>query len=386
MGVRRTPGETYSPVMATTTPSLAPIAERAAAPETLPAITAGGLTWRPATADDVPALLELRNTIAAADKEPYRESLEEITELFAAPWRRFDVDSIVGLDDDGRMLAYAMVESQPGDTRTMRAFLFGGVHPTVRWQGIGRELFAWQVARGRQVLAESGKDLPARLGVFVEDDGPAAKRRIIEAAGFAPRRYYTELRRDLRDLAAQPLPDVRPAGGLRVVPFSDELDEATRLAHNDAFRDHWGSEPQTPEQWRTGRTAFMPQWSFVVVDDAPDVTALLADPDTDAETAAALEAGEPLVVAYEMASKFTEDFAVKGYTFGYTELLGTRRAYRGRRAGLAALAAGMRAFVNDEMEYAALDVDTANPSGAHGMYASLGYEVTTSSTMLSIEL
>ncbi|WP_402464877.1 GNAT family N-acetyltransferase [Isoptericola aurantiacus] len=372
--------------MATTTPSLAPITERAAAPETLPAITAGGLTWRPATADDVPALLELRNTIAAADHEPYRESLEEITELFSAPWRRFDVDSIVGLDDDGRMLAYAMVESQPGDTRTVRAFLFGGVHPSVRWQGIGRELFAWQVARGRQVLAESGKDLPARLGVFVEDDGPAAKRRIIEAAGFAPRRYYTELRRDLRDLAAQPLPDVKPAGGLRVVPFSDELDEATRLAHNDAFRDHWGSEPRTPEQWRSARTAFMPQWSFVVVDDAPDVAALLADPDTDAETAAALQAGEPLVVAYEMASKFTEDFAVKGYTFGYTELLGTRRAYRGRRAGLAALAAGMRAFVNDEMEYAALDVDTANPSGAHGMYASLGYEVTTSSTMLSIEL
>ncbi|WP_407317598.1 GNAT family N-acetyltransferase [Isoptericola halotolerans] len=369
----------------TSTP-LAPIADRADAPATLPPIRAGGLTWRPAVADDAPALLDLRNTIAAADAEPYRETLDEITETFAAPWRRFDTDSLLGFDADGALRAYGFVESMPGDTRTVRALLFGGVHPERRGEGIGRDLFAWQLARGRQVLAASGKDLPARLGVFAEDDGPAAKLHLYERSGLTPRRFYTEVRRDLRDLQAAPLPDVALAGSLRLVPFGDEYDDATRLAHNDAFRDHWGSEPQTVEQWRNGRSAFVPQWSFLVVDDAPDVDALLADPDTDAETAAALRAGEPLVVAYEMAARFDEDFKVRGYTFGYTELLGTRRAYRGRKAGIAALAAGMRAFAADGMEYAGLDVDTANPSGAHGMYAALGFEVVHSSRMLSIEL
>ncbi|WP_277213837.1 GNAT family N-acetyltransferase [Isoptericola croceus] len=369
-----------------TSSALAPIAERAAAPATLPEITAGSLTWRPATPDDAAALLELRNTIAEVDAEPYRETLEEITDLFDAPWRRFDTDSLVGLDGEGRLRAYGMVESMPGDTRTVRAFLFGGVHPAVRGQGVGRELFAWQVARGRQVLAASGKELPARLATMAEDNGPAAKLRLFERAGFATRRFYTEMRRDLRDLQAAPLPEVTLDGSLRLVPFGDEYDDATRLAHNDAFRDHWGSEPRTVEQWRSGRTAFVPQWSSLVVDDAPDVEALLADPDTDVETAAALRAGEPVVVAYQMAARYDEDFPVKGYTFGYTELLGTRRAYRGRKAGLAALAAGMRAFAADGMEYAGLDVDTANPSGAHGMYAALGFEVTHSSRMLSIEL
>ncbi|GAA1987168.1 GNAT family N-acetyltransferase [Isoptericola halotolerans] len=369
-----------------TSTHLAPIAERADAPASLPSITAGDLTWRPAVADDAPALLDLRNTIAEADAEPYRETLEEITDLFDAPWRRFDTDSLLGVDAEGTLRAYGFVETMPGDTRTVRAFLFGGVHPDRRGEGIGRELFAWQLARGRQVLAASGKDLPARLGVFAEDDGPVAKLHLYERAGLAPRRFYTEMRRDLRDLAGAPLPEVELAGSLRLVPFSDEYDDAARLAHNDAFRDHWGSEPQTPEQWSRGRTAFVPQWSYLVVDDAPDVEALVADPDTDAETAAALRAGEPLVVAYEMAARFDEDFEVKGYTFGYTELLGTRRAYRGRKAGLAALAAGMRAFAADGMEYAGLDVDTANPSGAHGMYAALGFEVTHSSRMLSIEL
>ncbi|PRZ03859.1 ribosomal protein S18 acetylase RimI-like enzyme [Isoptericola sp. CG 20/1183] len=365
---------------------LAPIAERAAAPASLPSITAGSLTWRPAVPDDAPALLALRNTIAETDDEPYRESIEEITELFEAPWRRFDTDSLVGVDGEGRLRAYGTVESMPGDTRTVRAFLFGGVHPQVRGQGIGRELFAWQVARGRQVLAASGKDLPARLAVMAEDDGPASKARLYERAGFTPRRFYSDLRRDLRDLVAAPLPDVTLDGSLRLVPFAPELDDAARLAHNDAFRDHWGSEPQTAEQWTSSRSAFVPAWSFLVLDDAPDVDALLADADTDAETAASLRAGEPLVVGYQMADRFDEDFAVRGYSFGYTALLGTRRAYRGRKAAVAALAAGMRAMAADGMEFACLDVDTANPSGAHGMYAGLGYEFTHGSRMLSIEL
>ncbi|MDO8145176.1 GNAT family N-acetyltransferase [Isoptericola sp. 178] len=369
-----------------TSPDLAPIAERAAAPTTLPAVTAGGLTWRPATADDAAVLLDLRNTIAEADAEPYRETLEELTELFDAPWRRFDDDSILGFDADGALRAYGHVETLPGDTRTLRAFLFGGVHPSRRGEGIGRELFAWQVARARQVLAESGKELPARIGVFAEDDGPPSKLRLYERAGFEPRRFYSDLRRDLRDLEASPLPDVVLDGSLRLVPFSPELDEATRLAHNDAFRDHWGSEPNTPEQWTSGRTGFAPQWSHLVVDDAPDIEALLADPHTDDETAAALRAGEPLVVGYAMNELFTEDFEVRGYSFGYTGVLGTRRAYRGRKAALAALLASMRAFAADGMEYACLDVDTANPSGADGLYASLGYTKTHGSRLLSIEL
>ncbi len=50
------------------------------------------------------------------------------------------------------------------------------------------------------------------------------------------------------------------------------------------------------------------------------------------------------------------------------------------------LAEVMRAYRADGMEYAELTVDTANPSGAHGLYASLGYEVSHGEVMYSIEL
>ncbi|GGM23130.1 GNAT family N-acetyltransferase [Promicromonospora citrea] len=368
---------------------LAPIAERATAPATLALPTAGGLSWRPATRDDVPAWLLLRHHIARVDAEPFLATLEELEELFDGDWRDMSADSLLGFStspaDDGALVAWAHVEAPPGDVSQVRAFTWGGVHPDHRGQGIGRELLAWEIGRARQKLAASGKDVPGRIAVFAEDDAPAATLHLYERAGMTPRRYYSDLARPLTGPDAGPVPEVELTGSLRLVPWSTELDEATRLAHNDAFRDHWGSQPQAPGQW-TQRAGFAPEWSFVVVDDAPDVDALLASPDTDADTAAALRAGEPFVVGYQLAGRYPDDFAVRGYSFGYTDILGARRAYRGRRIALAALAAGMRAFAADGMEYAALDVDTANPSGAHGLYASLGYVKQSGSRMLSIEL
>lgn len=364
---------------------LSPIAERAAAPATLPGITAGDLAWRPATLDDVQRITALTNTMAEADGAPYRETEEETREELGAAWIDLERDSLLGFDAEGELLAAAIVITFPGDTRTVRAFVFGGVHPTRRGEGIGREVLAWQIARGRQKLAASGKEMPARIMTSAEDDDPASKHRLFLHAGFEPKRYFSDLKRALTG-DAPAIPEVALADSLRLVPFSPELDDAARLAHNDAFRDHWGSEPHTPEQWTSGRSEFAPEWSFLVVDDQPDVAALLADDSTDASTRAALDAGAPIVAAYALNSRHESDFAVRGYSFGYTGLLGTRRAYRGRKAAVAVLAASMRAFAEAGMDAAVLDVDTENPSGAHGLYASLGYTKEHGSTMYSIEL
>ncbi len=364
---------------------LSPIADRVQAPESLPEITAGGLDWRPATIEDAARLTALNNTIAEADGAPFRETEEETREQLGAEWRDLEHDSLLGFDEEGELRASALVATFPGDTTTVRAFAFGGVHPERRGEGIGREVFAWQLARARQVLAASGKELPARIGAYAEDDDPESKHRLFLHAGLEPRRYFSNLARPLTG-DGPAIPEVELTGTLRLVPFSLELDDAVRLAHNDAFRDHWGSEPQTPEQWTNGRSELAPEWSFLVVDDAPDVDALLADPRTDASTRASLQAGEPLVVAYALSSRYEADFEVRGYSFGYTDVLGTRRAYRGRKAALAALAASMRAFADAGMEAAVLDVDTENPSGAHGLYASLGYVKEHGSRMYSLEL
>ena len=56
------------------------------------------------------------------------------------------------------------------------------------------------------------------------------------------------------------------------------------------------------------------------------------------------------------------------------------------QAAPALLTEAMRAYQADGVEYAQLEVDTKNPSGAHDLYASLGYRQTHMSRTYTIEL
>lgn len=325
------------------------------------------LLWRPLTVADTSALHRLVATVEEADDTRSRTSLADVQEMVEVPWRDLTTDTLVGVDASGGLRAYAMVEVRPGDQRTVRAFLRGGVHPAWRGRGVGPAILAWMEGRGRQMLAATGKDVPGRLAVYV-DEHQRDQRRLYAAAGFSPIRWYTQMRRDL----AEPLPDPRTPTGLRLVPWSEDLDDAVRVAHNEAFLDHWGTEPQTPETWRAHQSAFAPTWSFVALD--------LSGGDDAAPGSA------PAVAGYLVSGRHEQDWPALGYTCGYTELLGVRPAYRGRGLAVDLLVAAMRAYRADGMQYAALSVDTANPSGAHTLYRRLGYEPVHGEILYSVEI
>ena len=96
------------------------------------------------------------------------------------------------------------------------------------------------------------------------DGAPAP---LAERMGFEPVRHFLEVARPTASRVA----DVAAPAGLELVPWSPELDEGARLAHVEAFEDHWGSEPRTVEewtQWYTGHRGFRPDLSVLAVEPA----------------------------------------------------------------------------------------------------------------------
>ncbi|WP_026552845.1 GNAT family N-acetyltransferase [Arthrobacter sp. H20] len=304
------------------------------------------LQWRPITSDDVGPWLELLLRMAKVDEPDWVEERADLERIIESSKTDPTKDTILGLDDAGVPRAVGAIQRNPGSTVVHST---GGVDPDWRRRGIGAALYGWQTGRARRRLDDDGAAAGV-LRTYAEERVPS-QLALMEVTGNSVARYFTEMTRALQ----AEIPAVEIPAGLQIVTFSDALSEAVRLAHNEAFQDHWGSEPRDEESWRFTVThpEFRPDWSLAVVDE-----------------------GTGEVAAYQLASFDPASREMLGHTEGYTDLLGVRRKWRGLRLAPALLAEAMRRFKADGMEQAGLGVDTENPSGALGLYERLGYQPT----------
>lgn len=246
---------------------------------------------------------------------------------------------------DGKVVAWGTVACLPG-TRQRRVLTSGSVVPAHRGSGLGSELLAWQVERGTEVVRARGGDTPAWLEVSATD-GDLARESLFRDHGFSRLRYYFEMRRPLSGYAATPRAVPSP---LRMVPFDRDLDDAVRDAHNEAFLDHFAASELDDESWRIWVTGddFRADLSYVVLD------------------------GDD-VAGYVLNSLHPDDWPSLGFTEGWTHQLGVRRPWRHRGVASALLDATAAALAGAAIDFAALDVDADNPTGALGLYESNGY-------------
>lgn len=325
------------------------------------------------TASDIDGLFALVDKIQRHDEEQERTRRADLELLTRQSWVDLAADARVGVDSDGRFRAAGRNAFRPGAVETLSIHLEGGVDPQWRGRGIGRELLRWQRARALRNIADlraadpAARELPARYGAFVEDQ-ITSRARLLRAAGFTPSRWFTEFRRPLD--ARYDVPSLG-IDGLRVDRLDDDrldtdLSERVRQAHNDAFLDHWGSNPHDEEAWRTGVVedeAFRPAQSFAIVDTT--------------------DTAEP-VVAYVVNCEYEHDWVAQGFSAGYTEAIGVRRAWRGRGLAKHLLALSAGVFAEAGHPYAELDADADNPSGAVALYESLGYQAAHRATYYSV--
>ncbi|WP_299165036.1 GNAT family N-acetyltransferase [uncultured Arthrobacter sp.] len=304
------------------------------------------LDWRAITDADIDGWEALLRRMAVEDKPDWIEQRADLEEVLEASKNDPVLDTIMGFDDQGIPRAFGRISANTGSNLV---HVFGGVDPDWRRRGIGRAIHDWHLSRARKRLADAGVQ-GGFIRSYVEEMNPG-HRALLESSGSTITRWFTEMTRDL----SENIPEVDLDPEFEIVTFSDDLSEAVRLAHNEAFQDHWGSEPRDEESWRFTVThpEFRAEWSLAVVDNS---------------------SGE--VAAYEIASYDPESKELVGHDEGYTELLGVRRDWRGRRLAPALLAEVMRRFKADGMENAGLGVDTENPSGALGLYERMGYTPT----------
>lgn len=286
-----------------------------------------GLTLREITADDAQDVLDL---VQLADIAEVGEPNTPMSEVLADA-NRPEVFA-VGIDDpQGGLAAYAWVEHPPGHTK-----VYGDI--TIRPGGdmdVALVMLDWVRAKVREV----GPGLP--LHAF-SDSGNSLKVKLYEGAGGELIRRFYRMGITLDDDWSPTLPDLGGDVEIRVVTPGEADQRAMHAVVDVAFRDHFGHEQETYEEWAkhtlTGSTADLSLWWLATVDGEP---------------AAGLYAAELVGV-------------------GCVDVLGTLRAHRGRGLGRALLLTSFAEFHRRGFRKVVLGVDATSPTGALDLYKSVG--------------
>ncbi len=307
------------------------------------------MTLRALAPADAPALTRLLAAIEAVDATGEHFDEDDIADELADASVDLDRDTLTVVGPDGTLIGWTAVRASPNVTDLDRVWLEGGVLPARRGEGLGRRLLAWAERRGPELHPARHPELPGELFVRVPATVPS-QEALVRAAGYQPVRYWYGMKRDL----SSPLPRI-PAvpDGLRVVPWSAELDGALRRAHGEAFADHWGStapDEQRWTQWYTGSRGFQPELSRLVLDG-------------------------DRIAAYLLSYFYAADAEATGVREAYIGQVGTLRPWRRRGLGGLLLATGLAAARAGGYAQATLTVDSGNPTGALGLYERAGFVV-----------
>jgi mycothiol synthase len=320
-----------------------------------PAAQIPGLVLRAYAGEaDIPDVVRLQNAEWEADGTRGRVSVSEYTAWWGHANEKFDPARDVRIAEiDGRAVGFAQSE-WVDTTDGLREYRSGGaVDPAFRRRGIGSALLADRIAAARALDATLGGDRPRVLGMWV-DVRNAAGATLAERFGYEPARWFFDMERSIEgDLPKiEPLPD-----GLELRPTVADQAWELWVADHEAFRDHWGGHDDSEANFRRWRDSpeFDPSM-FLLAWDGDEI------------------AGGVLNAIYP------EENAALGVQRGWLDSVFTRRPWRRRGLARNLIVRSFHLLRQRGMTTAVLGVDADNPSGALGLYESVGFAVTERST------
>jgi mycothiol synthase len=309
------------------------------------------VTWRALMRDDVPALAALLAAAEAVDNTMEKFNEDDLYEEFDDP--ATGPRDRMGAWYGDELIAYGAVRPRANPATYVRIHAEGTTRPDWRGRGLGTRSVTWTRERAAEVLAEQGVDLDARVETVAFLDN-AEQIALLESEGLSAVNWSAVMRVSL-DTGTE-LPEPTWPSGLTPHVYDPSWSVATRDAHNDAFREHWGFLPWSAEmwqQWVDGTRSFRPRLSTVVVDDTePEV-----------------------VVGYVQTMEFDAYETATGRREAYLAKLGVRPEHRGRGLATALLRHSLRSYQRAGYHESSLDVDTNNATGAFQLYERVGYAV-----------
>ena len=299
---------------------------------------------RQASHFELPEIAALLSEGLSFDGLVFVQSAEELEEEFGGPYCFLDHDVIVA-EHDSHIIGVGYTIFLPSETKEERCYIFGTTKPAYRGNGVGTAVMQWATEHGELLLRSTNRNIPKYLRTDMSATNSTAGS-LFQYFNMNPVRWNDDLIIDLANA-----PEVSIAPGYSIAPWDSSRDEEARLIKNQAFTDHWGSTPTSEAGWDQlvhGSTARLDQ-SFFALDSNNNIVGLL------------------------LSHRYESDDEVLGRRIGWIDKLATLAEHRKRSIGKSLITHALAAYKRDGLTHGALDVDTENPTGAYGLYTSMGF-------------
>lgn len=230
----------------------------------------------------------------------------------------------------------------------IRYWHYSHLLPSFRTGDLRKEMIAWNENRIRAIAATHAGAKRQFIEIYANTKEDNDWKRLITSLGYEPAWYLLEMVRPNLDKIPQfDLPD-----GVEVRSVTKESIREVWIAARDALKDE---RNYTEEKW---------------TNEALEKE--VSSPNHDPSLWQIAWHGDEVVGGILNFIDKEENEAF-GRKWGHTENIFVTRPWRGRGIARALIARSLEVLRDRGMEEATLDVDTENPSGAVGVYESVGY-------------
>ena len=193
------------------------------------------------------------------------ESVDDIRRSYSHLTNSDPYQDVLVAEIDGEMIAYSRTSWYVVEKDNERIYSsFGFVKPAWRRKGIGKCMLAWNQEHLRKIAGEHPKEGIRFFESFARDSEIGTINLLMKDGYEEIRHFNLMVRPDLENI-----PDLALPEGLEVRPVPPEHYHQVWAASMEAFRDHWGFDPDSDpfEGWMDQRLQQPALWQVAWAGD-----------------------------------------------------------------------------------------------------------------------